>query len=166
VPASGLANVSGLMDDAKRFALVRRHRRPEGACRPGCGSPPAIRDGCGDPQWLRLHRGIPQDRLPLRLGFCQFVTMRADAAKPCSAPSSPAWPRDQPGTTPEANKSHFGLSVWSNCNNRHPDAFVTDQPLSLMMPWTLAASVSIANGLVMTCMSRSIRPLPTAALAS
>ena len=110
MPASGLANVSGLMDDAKRFALVRRHRRPEGACRPGCGSPPATRDGCGDPQRLRLHRGIPQDRLPLRLGFCQFVAMRADAAKPCSAPSSPAcsspaWPRDRPGTTPEANKS-------------------------------------------------------------
>ena len=50
VPASGLANVPGLMDDAKRFALVRRRRRPEGACRPGCGSPPATRDGCGDPQ--------------------------------------------------------------------------------------------------------------------
>ena len=32
-------------------------------------------------------------------------TTRADAAKPCSAPSSPAWSRDKPSTTPEPNKS-------------------------------------------------------------
>lgn len=36
-------------------------------------------------------------------------TMRADAAKPCSAPWSPAWLCDEP-TTPEPNKSHAGLS--------------------------------------------------------
>jgi len=32
--------------------------------------------------------------------------MRVNAAKPCSAPPSPAWLRDPPGTTPEPNKSH------------------------------------------------------------
>ena len=31
--------------------------------------------------------------------------MRVDAAKPCSARSSPAWLRDEPSTTPEPNKS-------------------------------------------------------------
>jgi len=43
---------------------------------------------------------------------CAFIsasssscTTRVDAAKPCSAPSSPAWLRDGPGTTPEPNKS-------------------------------------------------------------
>jgi len=32
-------------------------------------------------------------------------TTLIDAAKPCSAPSSPAWLPDVPATTPEANKS-------------------------------------------------------------
>jgi hypothetical protein len=31
MPASDLVNLSGLMDDAKCFALVRQHRWPEGA---------------------------------------------------------------------------------------------------------------------------------------
>ena len=34
--------------------------------------------------------------------------MRADAAKPCSAPWSPAWLCDEPTTTPEPNKSQNG----------------------------------------------------------
>jgi len=40
--------------------------------------------------------------------------MRADAAKPCSAPSSPAWLRDGPVTTPEPNKSQPRLAVFSH----------------------------------------------------
>jgi len=49
-PASDLVNLSGLMDDAKCFALVRQHRWPEGVCCPGCDSPSVIRDGCDDTQ--------------------------------------------------------------------------------------------------------------------
>jgi len=45
-----LVNVSGLMDDAKCFALVRQHRWPEGVCCPGCGSSAVIRDGHDDTQ--------------------------------------------------------------------------------------------------------------------
>jgi len=37
MPASDLVNLSGLMDDAKCFALVRQHRWPEGVCCPGWG---------------------------------------------------------------------------------------------------------------------------------
>jgi len=48
--ASDLVNLSGLMDDAKCFALVRQHRWPEGVCCPGCGSAAVIRDGCDDTQ--------------------------------------------------------------------------------------------------------------------
>ena len=46
--ASDLINLSGLMDDAKCFALVRQHRWPEGVCCPVCGSSAVIRDGCDD----------------------------------------------------------------------------------------------------------------------
>jgi len=55
--------------------------------------------------WLRPHRGISQDKLPLYLGFFSSCTMLGDAAKPCLAPSSPAWSRDVPATTPEPDKS-------------------------------------------------------------
>jgi transposase-like protein len=48
--ASDLVNLSGLMDDAKCFALVRQHRWPEGVCCPGCASSSVIRDGCDDTQ--------------------------------------------------------------------------------------------------------------------
>jgi len=64
---------------------------------------------------LRPHRGISQDKLPLYLGFFQFVhnvsscTMLADAAKPCSARLSPAWLRNEFSTTPKPNKSHRRL---------------------------------------------------------
>jgi len=47
---SDLVNLSGLMDDAKCFTLVRQHRWPEGVCCPGCASSSVIRDGCGDTQ--------------------------------------------------------------------------------------------------------------------
>jgi len=36
-------------------------------------------------------------------------TTHADAAKPCSAPSSQAWLHDEPVATPKPNKSHPGL---------------------------------------------------------
>src|SRR3954451_23029064 len=48
--ASDLVNLSGLLDDAKCFALVRQHRWPEGVRCPGCGSGAVIRDGCDDTQ--------------------------------------------------------------------------------------------------------------------
>jgi len=38
-------------------------------------------------------------------------TTRADAAKPCLTPSSPAWSRDVPATTPEPDKSQLGNFV-------------------------------------------------------
>ena len=37
--------LSGLMDEAKGFALVRRHRWPDGVRCPGCGDGAVIRDG-------------------------------------------------------------------------------------------------------------------------
>ena len=51
--ASDLINLSGLIDDAKCFALVRQHRWPEGARCPVCGSSAVIRDGHDDAQPCR-----------------------------------------------------------------------------------------------------------------
>src|ERR671938_1520789 len=50
MPASDLVNLSGLMDDAKCFVLVRQHRWPESVRCPGCGRETVIRDGCDDTQ--------------------------------------------------------------------------------------------------------------------
>src|SRR5215213_4283155 len=50
MPASDLVNLSGLLDDAKCFALVRQLRWPEGVRCPGCDSEAVIRDGCDDTQ--------------------------------------------------------------------------------------------------------------------
>ncbi len=51
--ASDLVNLSGLLDDAKCFALVRQHRWPEGARCPVCDSGAVIRDGHDDAQPCR-----------------------------------------------------------------------------------------------------------------
>jgi transposase-like protein len=51
--ASDLVNLSGLLDDAKGFALVRQHRWPEGVRCPCCDSGAVIRDGCDDTQRRR-----------------------------------------------------------------------------------------------------------------
>src|SRR3954470_24790927 len=48
--ASDLVDLSGLMDDAKCFALVRQRCWPEGVRCPGCGSDAVIRDGRDDAQ--------------------------------------------------------------------------------------------------------------------
>src|SRR4051812_3051953 len=48
--APDLVNLSGLMDDAKCFAFVRRHRWPEGVRCPGCDSAVVIRHGGDDTQ--------------------------------------------------------------------------------------------------------------------
>ena len=48
--APEIDDLSALLDDAKCFALVRRHRWPEGVCCPGCSSSVVIRDGCDDTQ--------------------------------------------------------------------------------------------------------------------
>src|SRR3954453_411552 len=53
MPASDLVNLSGLLDDAKCFALVRQHRWPEGVRCPGCGRDGVIRDGCDDTKRAR-----------------------------------------------------------------------------------------------------------------
>jgi len=51
--ASDLVNLSGLLDDAKCFALVREHRWPAGVRCPACESGAVIRDGCDDTQPCR-----------------------------------------------------------------------------------------------------------------
>ena len=48
-----LINLSGLIDDAKCFAFVRRRRWPEGVRCPGCDDEAVIRDGCDDTQPCR-----------------------------------------------------------------------------------------------------------------
>ncbi len=64
-------------------------------------------EGCWSPLrfWLRPQRGISHDKLPLYLGFFQFVHNARRRGKPCSARSSPAWLRDGSLTTPEPNTS-------------------------------------------------------------
>jgi transposase-like protein len=51
--ALDLVNLSGLMDDAKCFALVRQHRWPEGVHCPACDSSAVSRDGCDEMQRSR-----------------------------------------------------------------------------------------------------------------
>jgi transposase-like protein len=51
--ASELINLSGLLDDAKCFAFVRRQRWPEGVRCPSCDSEAVVRDGCDDTQPCR-----------------------------------------------------------------------------------------------------------------
>ncbi len=51
--ASDLVNLSGLLEDAKCFALVRQHRWPEGVRCPVCDSGVVIRDGHDDAQPCR-----------------------------------------------------------------------------------------------------------------
>ncbi len=48
--APDLVNLSALIDDAKCFALVRRHRWSEGVRCPGCDSAAVVRDGFDDRQ--------------------------------------------------------------------------------------------------------------------
>ncbi len=50
---SDLVNLSGLMDDAKCFAFVRKRRWPEGIRCPGCDNNAVIRDGHDDTQPCR-----------------------------------------------------------------------------------------------------------------
>jgi len=51
--ASDLIDLSGLIDDAKCFALVRQHRWPENVRCPVCDSGAVIRDGHDDTQPCR-----------------------------------------------------------------------------------------------------------------
>jgi len=51
--ASELINLSGLIDDAKRFAFVRQHRWPGGVRCSACGSGAVVRDGHDDMQPCR-----------------------------------------------------------------------------------------------------------------
>jgi len=61
--------------------------------------------------WLRLHRGLSQDKLPLCLGFLQVVHNARRRGRAFSAPSSRAWSRDTPATTPEPDKRLQQLSA-------------------------------------------------------
>jgi transposase-like protein len=51
--APDLVTLSGLMDDAKCFALVRQHRWPDGVRCPACDSSAVVRDGCDETQRSR-----------------------------------------------------------------------------------------------------------------
>jgi transposase-like protein len=51
--ASDLINLSGMLDDAKYFALVRQHRWPAGVRCPVCASGAVIRDGHDHTQLYR-----------------------------------------------------------------------------------------------------------------
>ncbi len=51
--ASDLINLSGLLDDAKCFALLRQHRWPDGVRCPVCDSGAVTRDGHDDMQPCR-----------------------------------------------------------------------------------------------------------------
>ncbi len=51
--APDLVNLSGLLDDAKCFALVRQHRWPDGVHCPACDSGAVVRDGCDETQRSR-----------------------------------------------------------------------------------------------------------------
>src|SRR5256885_17142325 len=53
MPTPTLVNLSSLIDDAKRFELVRQHRWPGGARCPSCGSASVARHGRDD---TRPHR--------------------------------------------------------------------------------------------------------------
>ena len=46
--AVDLINLSGLLDDAKCFAVVRQQRWPEGVRCASCDSEAVIRDGCDE----------------------------------------------------------------------------------------------------------------------
>jgi transposase-like protein len=46
--APDLVNLSGLLDDAECFALVRQHRWPDGVHCPACDSGAVVRDGCDE----------------------------------------------------------------------------------------------------------------------
>src|SRR3954470_15869604 len=53
MPSTSLVNLSSLIDDAKRYALVRQQRWPDGVRCPGCGSARVIRHGRDDTQEQR-----------------------------------------------------------------------------------------------------------------
>ena len=63
--APDLVNLAAPIDDAKRFALVRRHRWPGGVRCPGCGSDAVVRHGRDDtrPQRQRYRRKACAERL-------------------------------------------------------------------------------------------------------
>jgi transposase-like protein len=50
MPSLNLVNLSSLIDDAKCYELVRRHRWPEGVRCPHCDSPSVARHGHDDTQ--------------------------------------------------------------------------------------------------------------------
>src|SRR3954469_7238427 len=80
MPASDLVNLSGLLDDAKCFALVRQLRWPEGVRCPGCGRDAVIRAAATTPNLIgsgiaaRSVRGaltiLPARRWPGTISRC------------------------------------------------------------------------------------------------
>ena len=62
--------------------------------------------------WLRPHRGISQEKLPLYLGFFEFVHNVRSEAKRCLVRSLSCWS----AKTPESNKS---VDIFSPMKYRH-----------------------------------------------
>jgi hypothetical protein len=60
--------------------------------------------------WLRPHRGISQGKLPLYLGFFQFVHNARRRGKALLERSSPAWWRDGHVTTRNPIRATFGTT--------------------------------------------------------
>ena len=69
-------NIKNLIDDVQCYQTVRELRWPEGIACPSCESQQVIKRGFDDTEparRLRPHRGISQEKLPLYLGFFEFV---------------------------------------------------------------------------------------------
>ncbi len=87
MPASDLVNLSGLMGDAKCFALVRQHRQPEGARCPVCDSGAVIRDGCDDTQSHRQQNHIHCSLSMVNSSMARMVQNFSKSAKVCTSGS-------------------------------------------------------------------------------
>lgn len=71
-----MISLTRLLDDAKCYEVLRGLRWPEGIKCPHCGSPGVTKQGMNAKQPQRQdyrHRGISQEKLPLYLGFFEFV---------------------------------------------------------------------------------------------
>lgn len=59
--------------------------------------------------WQRPHRSIPQNKLPLHLGFFQPVHSARRRGKPCPVPSSRAWSLGASAANPELDRSRSAI---------------------------------------------------------
>src|SRR3712207_6695022 len=88
-----LVTLSALIDDAKCFALVRRHRWPEGVRCPACGSGTVVRDGFDETQPHRAPAAVSLQglrgalRRPHRHGAGRASPAAAGLSGCCASPS-------------------------------------------------------------------------------